>query len=74
MKPPIRNKIQTAAKARGVSIKELLVTTVAKEGTIFNAAHALGVHPNAVHYQMKRHGLISVRSQGRTELMELQAS
>lgn len=70
MKPPIRNKLQHEASRRGLTIKELLVSTVAKEGTIFSAARVLNVHPNALQYQMKRHGLIAVRSQGRTELVE----
>ena len=70
MNPPIRNKIQNEANVRGMTIKELLTSTVAQEGTIFSAARVLNVHPNAVHYQMKRHGLIAVRSQGRTELVE----
>lgn len=71
MNPPIKNKLQNEANRRGLTVKLLLIKTVSAEGSIFNAALALNVHPNAVQYQMKRNGLIAVRSQGRTELTEV---
>lgn len=66
-----KGKLKLIAEKRGVTVQQLVVTTVAREGSILAAATALGVTPNTIHYHKNKFGLVLTR---KTELGMEQAS
>lgn len=68
----VRGALQNLATQRETTIKDLLIDTVKEVGSLSGAARHLGVAPNAIRYQIKRHKLVAVRRQERTELVEME--
>lgn len=66
-------KIDQIAQERGETADTLIPRTIHEEGSVHNAAVALGVYPNAIRYWLKKHGR-AVRRKTVTEVYELDKS
>lgn len=66
-----KGKLKEMAALRGMSLEELIVEAVGREGSIYAAANSLGVSPNTIQYHKNKLGLDTTR---KTALVVEQAS
>lgn len=53
---PEISKLQAVAAERGISVDELVFRTVEETGSVYKAAVALDVYPNAIRQRMRKMG------------------